>query len=332
MQPAATQIERLAGEQMRPGPSADPRARFEHDRLQAAAGQPPRRRDACGACADNGDVEIAGHSDMIARLVPCPQRWRLWQTVQSRGVPNPNKVLSWPLKAHAATRGGLRRPGAIAQGEEDGHGERQDEGADGTQGRLHRRPRPERRIDARRASALRRPRQRICRRRRQDVPAHARVPGADHERAGFHRRQGDRGHPVRAHHGRRGKGQVRAGLSVGGPGRRADRQGRQGPRGGQGRRAADEADTRPRHAARARRQARRVRHQDALGHQPCLEGRDRRYRKATVRNRRADRGARPRADPRAGSVDQGARQGGRRKNPARRAGQAASTPVQPGGR
>ena len=53
--------------------------------------------------------------------------------------------------------------------------------------------------------------------------------------------------------------------------RRPVRQGRQGPRAGDGRRQPDEADAGPRRAARAGGQARRVRHQDALRHQPRLE-------------------------------------------------------------
>ena len=142
---------------------------------------------------------------------------------------------------------------------------------------------------------------------------------AHHQRARLHRRQGDRRHPVRADDGRAGEGQARAVLPVGGSRRRADRQGRQGARARQGRRAADEADAGPRRAARPGGQARRVRHQDALGHQPRLEGGHRRHRQAAVRDRRADRRARPRADPRAGSLDQGDRQGGGGDDPARRA-------------
>ena len=53
----------------------------------------------------------------------------------------------------------------------------------------------------------------------------------------------------------------------------------------------------------------RVRHQDALRHPRRLARGHRRHRRAAVRGRGADRRARARADRRAGSVDQGARQG-----------------------
>ena len=106
------------------------------------------------------------------------------------------------------------------------------------------------------------------------------------------RRQGDRRHPVRAHHGRRSAGQAGAGLPVAGARRRAVPQGRQGPRDRKGRGRPDEADPRPRRPARARRRARRLRHQDALGDQPRLAAGHRRDRRPAVRGRPPDRGAR----------------------------------------
>ena len=67
----------------------------------------------------------------------------------------------------------------------------------------------------------------------------------------------------------------------------------------------------------------RVRHQDALGHQPGVENRHRRHRQAAVRVWRTDREPRAHSHPRAGSVDQEPRQSRRRADPARRIDQGA---------
>ncbi len=95
-------------------------------------------------------------------------------------------------------------------------------------------------------------------------------------------------------------GQACSDLPVGGARRRPVPESRQGARAGERRRQPDEADTWPRRAARARGEARHLRHQDALRHQPGLEDRDRRDCGAAVRRGRADRRAWADAHHRAG--------------------------------
>ncbi len=72
-----------------------------------------------------------------------------------------------------------------------------------------------------------------------------------------------------------------------------------------------------------RRRKGRVRHQDALGHPPRQPGRRQSHCRPAVRGRPADRQARPDADHRAGSLDQGGRQGRVRGAAARRDPEAA---------
>ncbi len=160
--------------------------------------------------------------------------------------------------------------------------------------------------------------------RRRDVRADARDARPHHDRARLHRRQGDRRDPVRGDDGRRSRGRAGSDLSVEGARHRALPQDGQGARGGGRRRQPDEADPRARRPARACGEARRVRHQDALGDQPAVADRHRRDREAAVRDRRADLGARAGPDPRARGADQEPRQGRRRGDPACRADQGVS--------
>ena len=112
--------------------------------------------------------------------------------------------------------------------------------------------------------------------------------------------------------------QADAGVSVGRARRRAVCQSRQGARSRKGRRQLMRPMPRLDRSADARGQARRLRHQDALGDQSCFERRNRRDRRAAVRGGGADRRARADADPRTGSLDQEPRQEGRGGDPARR--------------
>ena len=97
-----------------------------------------------------------------------------------------------------------------------------------------------------------------------------------------------------------GARQAGSDFPVAGAGRRSLLEGRQGTRGGKRRRQPDEADAGPRSASRPGGEAWRLRDEDALRRQSGLEDGHRRDCETAVRDWRADRQARPDADPRAG--------------------------------
>ncbi len=67
MQPAATEVEGDIGRR-HDGvtASADAVARFQHDCREAGVFQRPRRAEACGAGADDGDIDFGGEGHGLA--------------------------------------------------------------------------------------------------------------------------------------------------------------------------------------------------------------------------------------------------------------------------
>ena len=72
MQPAATEVEReTRGIGDGPCPPAEPRARFDHQAIDAGRAQPPASRNAGGAAADDRDLGFAiCHAGIVTRCQP----------------------------------------------------------------------------------------------------------------------------------------------------------------------------------------------------------------------------------------------------------------------
>ena len=69
MQPAATEVERIAADLVRPGAAAEPVARFEQQARHAGIGELARRADAGRAAADHDDFGFNHANDVVAFAV-----------------------------------------------------------------------------------------------------------------------------------------------------------------------------------------------------------------------------------------------------------------------
>src|ERR1700738_3078592 len=67
MQPAAADVE--GDIRRRPAAAADAVARFQHDYREAGVFQRPRRAEACGAGADDGDIDFGGEGHDVVYFI-----------------------------------------------------------------------------------------------------------------------------------------------------------------------------------------------------------------------------------------------------------------------